>query len=253
MLTKELTQAREIQLAWLPRQGISVPTMDIAAVNQPASHISGDFYNWFDLPDGKTVVTIGDVTGHGLSAAFLMATTQLLVHSTMLRLQDPGRTLTEVNRQLCLQGFNGQFVTMLVCVIDVDGQTLEVATAGHYPPIIGTHGDFESLGIEAQLVLGVDRDQRYPTERFVLPPSASLVLYTDGVLDAMNAAGKRFDLKRIISSVKGHGESAQDLLDSVVAHVNQFRGNQVLPDDLTLVCVQTQAQAAASATEAVVV
>jgi serine phosphatase RsbU (regulator of sigma subunit) len=251
LLTKELTQAREIQLAWLPRQGISVPTMDIAAVNQPASHISGDFYNWFDLPDGRTVVTIGDVTGHGLSAAFLMATTQLLVHTTMLRLEDPGRTLTEVNRQLCLQGFNGQFVTMLVCVIDTEGQTLEVATAGHYPPILGTHGDFEQLGIEPQLVLGVDRDQRYPTERFTLPDSASLVLYTDGVLDAQNPDGKRFDLKRIIGSVKGHAESAQALVDSLVGHINQFRGTRVLPDDLTLVCVQMQGQSSFKPAEAV--
>jgi serine phosphatase RsbU (regulator of sigma subunit) len=252
-LTKELTQAREIQLAWLPQQGASFPAMDIAAVNQPASHISGDFYNWFELPDGRTVVTIGDVTGHGLSAAFLMATTQLLVHTTMLRLQDPGKTLIEVNKQLCVQVFNGQFVTMLICVIDMESGTLEVATAGHYPPILGTNGTFASLPVESQLVLGVEKDTKYPTERFVLPASASLVLYTDGVLDAQSPDGTRFDVVRILESVKGHGESAQSLVDSIVGHINHFRGARILPDDLTLVCIQTQTESSFRASEAVAV
>jgi serine phosphatase RsbU (regulator of sigma subunit) len=251
LLTKELTQAREIQLAWLPRQGVSVASIDIAAINQPASHISGDFYNWFELPDGRTVVTIGDVTGHGLSAAFLMATTQLLVHTTMLRLQDPGRTLMEVNKQLCTQVFNGQFVTMLVCVLDMENGRIEVGTAGHYPPILGDGGRFRSMPVESQLVLGVEKETRYVTERFDLPPGASLVLYTDGVIDARSPDGKRFDLKHLLATVEGHKDTAQALVDSIVGRINRFRGNLDLPDDLTLVCIQTQTEGAYRATEAV--
>jgi serine phosphatase RsbU (regulator of sigma subunit) len=243
LLTKELTQAREIQLAWLPQQKVSVPTIDIAAVNQPASHISGDFYNWFELPDGRTVVSIGDVTGHGLSAAFLMATTQLLVHGTMLRLEDPGRTLTEVNKQLCMQIFNGQFVTLLICVIDVENGSIEVGTAGHYPPILGSNGTMESLPVEPQLVLGVEKDGHYQTERFDLPPSSSLILYTDGVIDARSPTGQRFDDSGIIESAKGATHSAQSMIDSIIARINSFRGDRELPDDLTLVCIQMQAQA----------
>ncbi len=253
VINKELKQAREIQMAWLPQQGVSIPSIDIAAINHPASHISGDFYNWFELPGGRMVVTIGDVTGHGMSAAFLMATTQLLVHTTMLRLQDPGRTLTEVNRQLCMQVFNGQFVTMLICVLDVDGQSLEVATAGHYPPLISREGRFEGLAIESQLVLGVEKESRYPTERFILPASASLVMYTDGVLDVRSPEGKRFEMRRLIDSVHGRAESAQSLIDSIVGHVNHFRGNRPLPDDLTMVCIQTQTQPAEAGVEAIVV
>ena len=74
---------------------------------------------------------IGDVTGHGMSAAFLMATTQLLVRNTMVRLGDPGRCLEEVNRQLCVQVFNEQFVTMSVMILDVVNGQMHVATAGH--------------------------------------------------------------------------------------------------------------------------
>jgi serine phosphatase RsbU (regulator of sigma subunit) len=251
LITRELNQAREIQLAWLPRQGLALGAMDIAAVNQPASHISGDFYNWFELPDGRAVVTIGDVTGHGLSAAFLMATTQLLVHTTMLRLEDPGKTLFEVNKQLCTQVFNGQFVTMLVCVVDTDAGTLEVATAGHYPPIIGEGGVFRSLPVEPQLVLGVEKDTKYPTERFDLRSGASLVLYTDGVIDAQSPEGKRFDVNRIIESIRGHADTAQSLLDTIVGRIDHFRGPRNLPDDLTLVCIQTQAEIVLRSSEAI--
>lgn len=243
VLTRELTQAREIQLAWLPRHGLSVPTIDIAAVNQPASHISGDFYNWFELPDGRTVVTIGDVTGHGLSAAFLMATTQLLVHTTMLRIQDPGQTLSEVNKQLCMQVFNGQFVTMLVVVIDQQAGLLEVATAGHFPPVLGENGEYVSLKVEPQLVLGVDKDMRYPTQAFDLPASASLVLYTDGVIDVRSPEGKRFALASLMEAIKGQNDSAQGLVDTILARINHFKGTNDLPDDLTLVCIQSQAKA----------
>ena len=85
MIDRELREARQIQLMWLPRDTTHQPgeQIEIAAENLPASHISGDFYNFFDLPDGRTALVIGDVTGHGLVAAFLMATTQLLVRTTL--------------------------------------------------------------------------------------------------------------------------------------------------------------------------
>jgi len=89
ILTRELNQAREIQLAWLPDATQAPAGLLVAAVNLPANHISGDFYDWFTLEDGRVAITIGDVTGHGMSAAFLMATTQLLVRNTMRRMNDP--------------------------------------------------------------------------------------------------------------------------------------------------------------------
>src|SRR6201999_795865 len=131
----ELAEARQIQLAWLPEPtGSDCDSLDVAAVNLPASHISGDFYNWFALPDGRTAIVIGDVTGHGMAAAFLMATTQLLVRGVMTRVGDPGACLEEVNRQLCTQVFNGQFVTMVLMVIDSEQQYIDIANAGHPAP-----------------------------------------------------------------------------------------------------------------------
>ena len=272
VLTRELERARQIQQAWLPRAAPASRWLDIAAVNYPAQHISGDFYNWFDLPDGRTAVVIGDVTGHGMSAAFLMATTQLLVRATMERVEDPGKCLAEVNRLLCTQAFNGQFVTMQLLVIDPSRRTIELATAGHPAPFLaepvsnGPTGDkgglsavsgapaplaFKALKLEPQLVLGVESDTTYDTERFSLPVGATLLLYTDGAADVQAPDGRRFGndgLRQSLSPIPGRhngdGQSldkpadARALLETVVRAVNHFRGSEALGDDLTLVAVR---------------
>jgi sigma-B regulation protein RsbU (phosphoserine phosphatase) len=241
MIDRELTQAREIQLAWLPSSEVPMQSIDIAAINSPASHISGDFYNWFELPDGRLVVTIGDVTGHGMAAAFLMATTQLLVRNTMTRLGDPGACLAEVNRQLCVQVFNGQFVTMLVMVLDLNSGALEIATAGHPAPLLADGESFQPLPIEPQLVLGIERNTHYVTEKYRLPPQSSLLLYTDGVVECLGNDGSRFGSEGLQRTLYGKYDSAQAILDRVVSAVDAFRGELELTDDLTLVAVQMQA------------
>lgn len=245
VLKREIDQAREIQKAWLPSHKITLPQLDISAVNRPANHISGDFYNWFELPDGRIVTTIGDVTGHGMSAAFLMATTQLLVRTTMMRVGDPGRCMEEVNRQLCTQIFVGQFVTMLIVVLDLERGEAQVATAGHYPPLLGDGMNFKPLKVEPQLVLGVDAAAEYPTEEFVLPAGASLLLYTDGVLDVEGPNGKRYGRKGLTEVVAGHFDSARALVDALLAGVDRFRGGKDLPDDLTFVAIQLKTAPAA--------
>jgi len=241
MIDRELTQAREIQLAWLPSSEVPMQSIDIAAINSPASHISGDFYNWFELPDGRLVVTIGDVTGHGMAAAFLMATTQLLVRNTMMRLGDPGACLAEVNRQLCVQVFNGQFVTMLVMVLDLNSGALEIATAGHPAPLLADGESFQPLPLEPQLVLGIERNTHYITEKYRLPPQSSLLLYTDGVVECLGTDGSRFGSDGLQRTLYGKYDSAQAILDRVVTAVDAFRGELELTDDLTLVAVQMQA------------
>lgn len=247
MLRRELDQAREIQLAWLPEtdRGVTnsaspAKAIDVAALNVPASHISGDFYNWFDLPDGRTVVVIGDVTGHGMSAAFLMATTQLLVRTTMPRVLDPGKCLEEVNRQLCVQVFSGQFVTMSLLVLDLKAGIVEVATAGHPAPMVSGGGAYEELAIAPELVLGIEPDVTYPTERFPLPPRASILLYTDGVPDAQAPDGSRLETDGLRTSLTGRYASAQGLVDATVRVVDNFRGPKALNDDLTLVGIQLE-------------
>jgi serine phosphatase RsbU (regulator of sigma subunit) len=245
MLQAELRQARQIQLAWLPDKTKQAANgLDIATLNRPANHISGDFYNFFDLPDGRTAVVIGDVTGHGIAAAFLMSTAQLLVRSTLPRVLDPGRCLEEVNRQLCIQVFNGQFVTMQILVIDPETGELKIGTAGHPPPLVSEGDGFSPLSLEPQLVLGVDPLAAYRTEQYSLIPGSELLLYTDGVVEAQNAAGKRLRLDGLRGALADSYSNAQPLLDAVLAAVNAFRGSEELSDDLTLVAIRFEPQEA---------
>jgi sigma-B regulation protein RsbU (phosphoserine phosphatase) len=237
-LTRELDQAREIQLLWLPeRQGAKIP-LDIAAVNRPASHVSGDFYNWFELGDGRACVVIGDVTGHGLPAAFLMATTQLLVRTIITRVFDPGQCLREINRQLCTHVFSGQFVTLLVMLIDTERNVVELATAGHPAPFVGSGDEFVPLPVEPQLVIAVDEDVPYKTQRFQMKPGTSLLLYTDGMTDVQAPDGSRIGAEGIQKALYGSFTKAQTLLDTVLDTVEGFRAGREMADDLTLVAVQ---------------
>ena len=244
-LTRELDQAREIQLLWLPeRQGVKIP-IDIAAVNRPASHVSGDFYNWFELGDGRACVVIGDVTGHGLPAAFLMATTQLLVRTIITRVFDPGQCLREINRQLCTHVFSGQFVTLLVMLIDTERNVVELATAGHPAPLVGSGDEFEPLPVEPQLVIAVDEDVPYKTQRFQMKPGTSLLLYTDGMTDVQAPDGSRLGAEGVQKALYGSFTKAQTLLDTVLDTVEGFRAGREMADDLTLVAVQLAGRPAA--------
>lgn len=240
LLTKELDQARSIQLEWLPEKHSTLRAIDVAAKNEPASHISGDFYNWFELPDGRAAVMIGDVTGHGIAAAFLMATTQMMVRTIMMRVSDPGKCLEEVNHHLCVQVFNGQFVTMLILVIDLERGELLAASAGHPAPLVSDGEPFEPLPVQAQLVLGVEPTISFPTQRFPISPTSSMLLYTDGATDVQNAAGERFNEERLQQSLHGRFDRAEDLLTAAVDTISEFRGDQELSDDLTFVAIHLQ-------------
>jgi serine phosphatase RsbU (regulator of sigma subunit) len=237
-MEREILQARRIQQQWLPEMSSAPEGLDVAAINQPANQISGDFYNWFALPDGRSAIVIGDVTGHGMTAAFLMATTQLLVRNILYSTPDPGRAMEEVNRQLSSQMFRGQFVTMLIIAVDLEKKEIEVASAGHPAPLVLQNGKVYPLDSQAQLVLGIERDVQYPTQRFSLPEASGLLLYTDGVIDAIGSGDERFGLRRVVHSLNSPLPSAREMIGAVTAAVKQFRGPVDLHDDLTLVAIQ---------------
>jgi serine phosphatase RsbU (regulator of sigma subunit) len=125
-------------------------------------------------------------------------------------------------------------------VIDLEEGRLRAATAGHYPPLLcSDEGDVRPLAMEPQIVLGVDATAEYPTEDFELPAGADLLLYTDGVLDVEGPGGERFGKQGLREALAaGRHDSAQAMVDSVLARINSFRGAVDLPDDLTLVGIQ---------------
>lgn len=244
MLNRDLQKARRIQLNWLPASHEQTGSYAIAAENLPAAHISGDFYNWFDLaPQGdeivpRTVVVLGDVSGHGLPAAFLMATTQLLVKNAMPRLRDPGACLTEVNQQICSLVFGGQFVTMLILVIDHAHGMLEIASAGQAPPLLRRGTNVEELPVDPQLVVGVDDTMAYDTHRIRVHPNDLLLLYTDGIVETMDHAGKQLGLKGLCEALRDAPDEPAHVIHSLVGAIAAHRQGEDPEDDLTLVALR---------------
>ena len=247
LIEKELNQARRIQLAWLPKASAKPDGVEIAALNRPANHISGDFYNWFDVEGGRIVIVIGDVTGHGMSAAFLMATTQLLVKSTMQRLADPAAAMTEINRQLSAQVFASQFVTMVILLIDREAGTVQAVSAGHPPPLVGSGARFVPMAMDSQLVLGIESSIEYAAETFELPPGAAIVLYTDGAMEVSDAKENQLGEAGLIEALGSPRGSPQEMIDSMGSAVDRHRAGLPLLDDLTLVAIKLEPAAVTAA------
>jgi sigma-B regulation protein RsbU (phosphoserine phosphatase) len=176
-----------------------------------------------------------------------MATTQLLVRTIITRVSDPGQCLREINGQLCTHVFSGQFVTLLVMIIDPETNAVELATAGHPPPFVGSGDGFSPLPIEPQLVIAVDQEVAYRTQRFELEPGTSLLLYTDGVTDVQSPDGDRLGDEGVRKALYGTFTRARTLLDAVLDTVETFRSGREAADDLTLVAIQLAPVAAPAA------
>lgn len=243
MLNRDLQKARSIQLKWLPPPCHQTEHYRIAAVNEPAAHISGDFYNWFDLSSApgdpsRTALLIGDVSGHGLPAAFLMATTQLILKNTLFASPDPGKCLTELNRQLCSLAYQGQFVTLLIMVVEYNESRILMASAGQAAPLLKRDNDCFSVSVESQLVAGVDPTMQYHTQSVPIRRGDQLLLFTDGVVETTNESGEQFGYSRLIEAFRNAPKEPQKTLHSILGAIAAHRQGNEPDDDLTMVAFQ---------------
>lgn len=238
-MERDFHQARKIQLEWLPDKFPTSSSLDVAAVNVPASHVSGDLYNWFQINSRKMAFVIGDVTGHGLSAAMQMSSVQLLVRAALRSGVEAGHALSEVNATLCLHDFKGQFVTLLIAVLDTHSGELELATAGHPYPILGRSGQFTSVALEPELMLGIDRTVEYPTQRLQLTPGDTLIFYTDGLPEASSMDGEIYSLSQVLLTLSSESaSSSEQMLQRLVNGVKRHIGEGHLLDDLTAMIIR---------------
>jgi serine phosphatase RsbU (regulator of sigma subunit) len=235
-LQREMDQARAIQLDWLPSTFPARPGLAIAALNVPASHVSGDFYNCFELPDGRLALLVGDVTGHGLSAAMQMSSVQLLAQGALRTQPDPGKALALVNATLCLHDFSGQFVTLLLLVLDPRTGEVAFASAGHPAPVLLRDGKVSELPQESELMLGVQPDVVYPTNHARLHAPATLLLYTDGLPETFGPRGQLLGLPNVLACLRQlpPRTTPEALINQVKQLADSHRGTTPLHDDLTL-------------------
>jgi hypothetical protein len=232
---RELEAARLIQRSLLPRDAPRARGLDVAVRFVPMSAVAGDLYDFVELGPSRIGMLVADVCGHGIPAALVASMVKIAFSAQADHADDPARVLSAVNRALCRQLDHG-FVTAIYVVVDAEDSTITVANAGHPPLFIGS----SSRGVvdvhEHGLMLGFMPDASYQNVKIELQDGDRILLYTDGVTEAQNAAGVFFDGERVarwlmsdqVCTVARFGDVA-------LADLNRWRGHLPFEDDLTLV------------------
>lgn len=237
-IRRELAVAHEVQRGFLPAGSPQLPNYEFFEFYEPASALGGDYYDYVELPRGRLAVVLGDVSGKGISASLLMAKLSAEARFCLISEPTPAEAIGRLNRIFCGSGWEDRFVTLVLAVLDPQENNVTLVIAGHMPPIL-RHGKnaVEPLGEGiANLPLGVDHDIRYEQCVYPLKPGDSLTLYTDGITEAMNAAGELYGESRLLrllgTEVSGAGALGRHLLDDV----RKFVGNRSQSDDMCLTC-----------------
>lgn len=256
-LDRELRIARRIQQQLVLVTTTRLEGWETACEYRPAREIGGDFFDVFPLPDGPDGVldppatprrlgmVIADVSGKGISAAMLMAFVRPVMRTAMDRTGDPVEALERTNRILATERQTGLFVTAIAAAVDLVRGTIQLASAGHEPPIV-VPSDGSSAGLidlpAAPLLGAFERLGAAPTE-IELRPGDALVLYTDGVTDTVDGRNERFGEARFLDALTGAtGRSADAIRSGVLDAISAFGsggGSPVEPaDDLALLVVR---------------
>ncbi len=232
----ELEVARELQAELLPHGTIDLPGYRIAHSYRTANEVGGDYYEVIQLPDGRVALMVGDATGHGMAAGLVMAIANATLKTALDLDPDPRRVLALLNRTLCRTGTRRTFMTVFYALLTPATGELVAISAGHpYPVLRRAAGGIEELG-RGGLPLGV-RDHLAPEpQTTTLAPGDMLLLYTDGLAEAINANSEAFGYDRIASLTR-LGGAPQEVHDRVLANFDFHIGGEPLRDDLTLLVV----------------
>ena len=234
---RQLATAKQVQRQLLPQRRPQIGGYKFYDYYQSADEVGGDYFGYIPLSDGRLALTIGDVAGKGVSAALLMAHFCAEVRYCLSASATPAEAVSLLNQDLSSEILNYHFVTFALCVLDPARHKLTIVNAGHLPPLRRRGSVIEELGGgEGGMPLGCDGTRNYEQVELDLEPGDTIVLYTDGISEAMNARGDVFGSKRmreaLVRSPVGVELVGQTLLDDV----RRFVRGRLQSDDICLVC-----------------
>ncbi len=243
-MEQELLFARQVMTALLPDRPASVPGYEFWAYYEPARHVGGDYYGFFPMGPVPAqapswAVAVGDVVGKGMPAALLTAKLSAEVRLFLQGDPDPTWVVGQLNHQFDDGGVLDLYITFLLVILDVRSHRLKVVNAGHPCPMIRRRdGRLEEVGRGVSgLPLGIMPGYPYEVAETTLEPGETVILYTDGVTDAMNPAGDRFGEPELRRALIGAGPKAASAGDAIVKAVQRFVAERQQFDDITLVCL----------------
>ncbi len=242
-LRRDLDVARQVQQGMLPKQPPVIPGYDIFDFYSPARQVGGDYYDYVPLPDGRVVAVMADVSGKGVSAALVMATLSSKVALAVATESDVAEAVARINASFCSNEWEERFATVMVCVIDPSTQQATLVNAGHLPLALRhPDGRVELVGGDLGcLPLGWEPDASYRSLQFEIQPGATLVLYTDGISEAMDVESEIYDFHRLTAVLAGADGSAEETGRRIIADVERYTAGQVQTDDMCLICIHRQA------------
>jgi serine phosphatase RsbU (regulator of sigma subunit) len=238
-LKGELEVAREIQLALLPRGTCTAGDCEISGFTRPANTVGGDFYDVLHQPDGRIVLTLGDVAGKGSPAALLMALLLAALRTLVEERLEPAALVGRLNLQICRHSPASRFITLVFALYDPSTGRLIYVNAGQNPPLLRRRdGRFERLS-GTGVALGLFEHAEYTAAETHLDPGDLLVFYSDGITEAEDPSGQPLEeqgLELVLErhAAKAPSEIAAEVLAAVESHAKRAR----FADDLTILAVK---------------
>ena len=240
----DLAVAQEIQQAILPRIFPPFPEdanqMDIAASMNAAKDVAGDFYDFFRIDDDHIGFVIADVSGKGIPAAIFMAVSRTLIRATGIRGVKPSECITYINSLLAEESASNMFVTVFYGIYNIKTGDVTYTNAGHNPPFVAkADGSVVKLPLSKNIIAGFLKGYQFTEETLQLQHGDTLLLYTDGVTEAVDPDYEEYGEERLEALLKNTSQTdCQQLIDAVKADVKVFANGAEQSDDITLLAIK---------------
>lgn len=240
-LDKELRTARAIQERFLPLHPPRLAGLDVAGINVPSEHVSGDYYDFLPMTNNRLGIAVADVSGHGVPAALLMSVIRAGLHAHAESLIAPGAHLAILNELLHDSTDDERYATMFLAVLDVERRALRYANGGHNPPVLLRAGEVMHL-TEGGMALGMIPGMKYEEGTAALQAGDLLALYTDGVTESRRPSpapgelGEEYGEERLIAALRRHAAlPAREIVGELLEELRRFCAGDRPEDDVTLV------------------
>ncbi|MBN1449128.1 MAG: SpoIIE family protein phosphatase [Bacteroidetes bacterium] len=243
-IQEQLKIAQRIQQGLLPKDNPSNDRLDIDGVSIPAMTVGGDYYDYIELPGNRLLVAVGDVSGKGMSAALYMAKVQGMIRFAAQIYGSPREILSSVNRLIYEGMERNSFITMILALFDLDAGTVTMCRAGHTQPLVALNGDMRFLGSDG-MGLGLEPgdifDRSLEENVHALKPDGLILLYSDGLTEAMDVDMKEFGEERVIDLVRKWSHcSSTELKNHLIEAIVEHRDGAEQNDDITLVVIRVR-------------
>src|SRR5215218_2344218 len=239
-IEQELEVARSIQQASLPEEVPTPEGWQITPFYQPAREVGGDFYDFFELPDGRLGLVVGDATGKGVPAALMMASTRSTLRAVAQASESPGDALRRVNDPLATDIPQNMFVTCFYAILEPNSGRFTYANAGHDLPYLHRNGEAEELRARG-MPLGLMAGTSYEEGEASLGEGGCVLFYSDGLVEAHDPKGEMFGFPRLRRLVAEHGQERM-LVDFLMGELSSFTGEGwEQEDDITLLTLRSSA------------